>query len=225
MNKLALFDIDWTLMKPSEAHKLAFIEGYRQIYGVDANHDKLNVQGWTDRRIIFESLKLAGLDEQTIEEKLEKAIGFIGVHFASIINNYKLELMPGAEELMKELIRNNVGLGVLTGNLEKIAREKLKRVGFIEYLGFLNYFGDNSTFRTDLAKKAAEDAAKYGIAKENVFILGDTPRDINAGKAAGVKTIGVASGLYSEKDLLKAEPDIVVSGLYELEPIKKLILG
>jgi len=225
MDKLALFDIDWTLMKPSKAHGLAFIEGYRQIYGVETDHEKLNVQGWTDKRIIFESLRLAGLDEHTIEEKLEDAMTFMASYFAGIVNGYLLELMPGAEELLKELYKNNVTLGVLTGNLEAIAQEKLKKTNLSRYFT-IGYFGNASKFRVDLAKDAADDAVKkYNISKDNVFVIGDTPRDINAGKAAGVRTIGVASGIYSVKELLGAEPDLVVRSLSEIEPIKKLILG
>lgn len=225
MNKLALFDIDWTLMKPSEAHRLAFIEGYKQVYGVDADHDKLNVQGWTDKRIICESLRLARVDEQTIEEKLDEAMTFISRYFSGIIDNHPLVIMHGAEELLKELYKNNVMLGVLTGNLEAIAQEKLRKLNLSKYF-ITGYFGDKSKFRSDLAKKAADDASGvYNIPRDNIFIIGDTPRDINAGKAAGVRTIGVASGIYSVKELLGAEPDLVISGLYEIEPVKKLILG
>jgi phosphoglycolate phosphatase-like HAD superfamily hydrolase len=116
-------------------------------------------------------------------------------------------------------------LGVLTGNLEAIAQEKLKKTNLSKYFT-TGYFGDASKFRADLAKNAADDAVKvYNISKEDVFVIGDTPRDINAGKAAGVRTIGVASGIYSEKELLSAEPDLVVSNLHEVEPIKKIILG
>ncbi len=223
MNKLALFDIDWTLLKPSKAHGLAFKEGFRHVYGVDTNHEGIIVHGWTDRKIIFETLRHAGLDEESIEAKLEDAMQFMSRYFAGIIDDYPLVVMPGAEELIKELYKKNVMIGVLTGNLESIAREKLKKVNLNKYFT-IGCFGNISQRRADLAREGVKEAERYHIKIQDISIIGDTPLDISAGKEVGVKTIGVATGHYAEKDLLKAEPDLVVSNLQEIDSIKRIIL-
>ncbi|MHC1600093.1 MAG: HAD family hydrolase, partial [Candidatus Methanospirareceae archaeon] len=41
------------------------------------------------------------------------------------------------------------------------------------------------------------------------FYCGDTPQDIIQGRRAGVKTIGLTTGLYSKEELEKEKPDFV----------------
>lgn len=52
-------------------------------------------------------------------------------------------------------------------------------------------------------------------------VFGDSPFDIEAGKAAGCITIGASYGFHGEK-LLKSKPDFLVSDISEILPI---ILG
>jgi phosphoglycolate phosphatase-like HAD superfamily hydrolase len=49
------------------------------------------------------------------------------------------------------------------------------------------------------------------VAPEDVFVIGDTPRDIHAGREAGFRTVGVATSDYSADDLNSAGADLVLS--------------
>jgi len=55
--------------------------------------------------------------------------------------------------------------------------------------------------------------------------VGDTPRDIKAGKVTGVKTIGVASGHSSREELEKAWADFVLDGLKDTRWVLELVMG
>ena len=44
----------------------------------------------------------------------------------------------------------------------------------------------------------------------DVFVIGDTPRDIEAGRSAGFQTVGVATGKYSVEQLSEAGADLSI---------------
>ena len=57
MNSLALFDIDNTLIRSSNAHRSVFITGIKKVYGFDTDYTGFRPDGMTDPQIIFEILK------------------------------------------------------------------------------------------------------------------------------------------------------------------------
>jgi phosphoglycolate phosphatase len=104
-------------------------------------------------------------------------------------------------------------LGLATGNIEPGARVKLQRAGLNKYFSF-GGFGSDSENRTELVRKAAEAAIqKHGdsISPNDIFVIGDTPLDIDAGRGAGYKTVGVATGRYSTVVLQQAGASFVIS--------------
>src|SRR4030095_13609698 len=95
------------------------------------------------------------------------------------------------------------------------ARIKLGRADLNRYFEF-GGFGSDSEDRTELVRRAAEKAAnKTGgpIDASNIFVIGDTPLDMDAGNRAGFKTVGVATGSYSVEQLLACGAMIAVSDL------------
>ena len=55
-----------------------------------------------------------------------------------------------------------------------------------------------------------------GIVENNVGYVGDTPEDIEMGKAAGVLTIGVRSDYPTSWRLESSQPDLLIESLTEL---------
>jgi len=47
-------------------------------------------------------------------------------------------------------------------------------------------------------------------------IVGDSVIDVEAGKAAGIKTVSVLTGLYSQEELSRAKPDYIIASVAEL---------
>jgi len=225
INKLVLFDIDGTLIKSSRGHSTAFSEAFRKVYGIDTNIDIINHHGMTDQQIIIEVLKKNGLDEQTIKSKIEKCIKAMIKSFNEIVNNSEIIVLEGVRELLKELDKNNVLMGLVTGNLEPIARSKLKKVGLNHYFKF-GGFGSDDINRTNLVRIAIKRVKENFDFKlnNNVFLFGDAPREIKAGKEAGVKTIGVTTGIYSKEQLKDAGADFIFESLKNTNKILKIIL-
>ncbi|MBI2128686.1 HAD hydrolase-like protein [Candidatus Woesearchaeota archaeon] len=225
MNRLVLFDIDETLLDISRGHISAFSEAFKKVYGIETSINIIRHPGMTDQQIILEVLKKNGLDKSTIKSGLKECVKVMIDSFNKSIGNEKIVVLDGVYELLKGLNKNNVLMGLVTGNLEPIARGKLKKVSLNHYFK-VGGFGSDDMNRTNLVKLAIKRAGEdFGFKfNDNVFIFGDTPRDVKAGKEANIKTIGVTTGSYSKEQLEAAGADFILENLKDIDKILEIIL-
>jgi phosphoglycolate phosphatase-like HAD superfamily hydrolase len=226
MNKLVLFDIDRTLLIGSRLKdEIAFPEAFKRVYGIDTNVDIINRQGMTDQQIIIEILKKNGLNKKTIHSKLKECMNVMIEIFNKNIDNDEFIVLDGVRELLQELDKQNILMGLVTGNLEPIAWGSLKKVGLDHYFK-VGGFGTDDINRTNLVRLAIKRAEEnFGFkVNSNVFLFGDAPQDMKAGKEAGVKTIGVTTGIYSKEQLKDAGADFILDNLARKDKILKIIL-
>jgi len=224
MKKLILFDIDNTLIKTPRAHNLSFSVAFKKVYGIETTIDIIEHPGMPDSKIIIEVLKRNGLTEEEIKLKIKECMREMIDYFRGAIKNEELVVLGGVEELLKELSKRNCILGVVTGNLRPIAEIKLNKTGLSKYFK-VGAFGDESVDRTQLVKLAIERAKeKFNFkSNDNVFLIGDTPKDVKAGKEVGAKVIAVVTGKYNEEELRGAGADFIVKSLEERNKILKII--
>lgn len=223
MEKLVLFDIDGTITKKitkTSLHSIAFSEAIKKVFDVDCDIHTITPDGKTDQQIIIEVLVQKGIEKERVREKMDDITKEMVAVFERGINTEEMAIQRGVKDLLDELDRNNMLSGLLTGNLEPIAMAKMKRIGLDGYFK-LGGFGSDDEVRSNLIKIAIDRAKnKFGFNyNNNVFVVGDTPLDIKAGKEAGIKTIGVATGKYSIEDLKKENPDFVFEDLLDKKGI------
>jgi phosphoglycolate phosphatase-like HAD superfamily hydrolase len=226
MNKLILFDIDGTIIKQgNKKHRLSFSHAFEKIFGISASIDIIDPAGRTDKEIIMEVLKKVGLGEKEIIPKLDEVTKEMAEFYKKNLCEKELESLDGAEELLKALEEQGFLLGLVTGNIEVVAREKLKNVSLDKYFK-VGGFGDEDENRTNLVKIAIKKARDIGFNPDEVFVVGDTPRDIKCGKESGAKTIAVATGKhYTRKDLESYKPDFIFNDLSRKEEILNAIIN
>jgi phosphoglycolate phosphatase-like HAD superfamily hydrolase len=107
----------------------------------------------------------------------------------------------------------DLAFGLATGNVERGARIKLARANLNSFFAF-GGFGSDAESRTEIVRLAAENGARHAgceIDSQHVFVIGDTPRDVDAGREAGFRTVGVATSEYSAEALRTAGADLVLS--------------
>ena len=222
MDKLVLFDIDKTLIDRSICHHVAFSYAFKEVYGVTIDISIINYAGMTDPQIAVEVLKRVGLDENLIKSKLDKCMDAVVDYFKENVEREDIPALDGAKELL-DALENNVIIGLITGNLEPIALEKMRKAGLSHYFQ-VGGFGSDNINRAELVKTAIKRAKDiHGFNGSEVFVFGDTPRDINAGLEAGAKSIGVATGKYSKKELKDSGADFVFDNLKDKEKIVEII--
>ncbi|HEB29663.1 MAG TPA: HAD family hydrolase [Spirochaetes bacterium] len=217
---LALFDIDNTLTRSSITHRDAFFTAIKNIYGINTGFAGLNPHGMTDRQIISEVLKINGVEEHRIDEGMEKCLRDMAEIFIRNVENENLVILEGVADLLKELHNRSVLMGLVTGNVEAIAWAKLEIVGLDHYFK-MGGFGSDDSIRANLVRLAVGKAVKdFGFSSGgDVFLFGDTPKDIIAGKEAGVKTVAVATGIFSRGELSGSNPDYIYESFGDFSSI------
>jgi phosphoglycolate phosphatase len=215
--KILLFDIDQTLINTGGAGLRALDRACRKLFQLESAMDGISPHGKTDpaiaREILRVKLRSHAPKDVEISSILEAYVGFLK---DEVNSSPTYRVLPGIVSLLNEMVeRPDVMLGLATGNVELGARIKLGRGALNHYFSF-GGFGSDSEDRTELVRKAAEKAAnKNGgtVSLSNIFVIGDTPLDIDAGNRAGFKTVGVATGSYSVEQLLTAGATIAVPDL------------
>lgn len=222
---LFLFDIDGTLLHGAPpAHRLALCDAAERVYGVSLEPYHLGkTAGLTDSVIARRMLLAAGVAPDALASGLsafyDAAADAYDRHVPDDLRPY---LTPHASESLAWLRERQVTLGLVTGNIERIAWRKLAAAGLDEYFSF-GAFGDEAELREELPPRAIERAERLyerRFASHEVYVIGDTPADIACGAASQLRTVAVATGPeHSLDDLLACQPDYAfpdLSSLYSM---------
>ncbi len=122
---------------------------------------------------------------------------------------------PFIDEAIDFFDQMGAHLGLLTGNYPSAARAKLKAAG-ISYRFSFGAFGEHHTNRNDLPFLAIETVKElYGYEPdpERFLIIGDTPRDVECARNAGMKCVAVTTGKFTRSELMETKPDLVLEDL------------
>jgi len=225
MNRLVLFDIDKTLLVGSTFHYTALKDALSEVYGIKNPKAVKKMQGMTDLKIICETLSQENMDLKTIKVGLDECMELMYLKFRDALQKNDLKVLDGVKILLENLQRLEIPMGLVTGNIEAIAWLKLEKVGLKKYFKF-GGFGDKIIKRSGLVKNALDASANnLGIVKrENIFLVGDTPRDILSGQKFRVRTIGVATGDFSKEELILAGAEFVLEDLNDTKNVLDIIL-
>lgn len=207
---LYLFDIDGTLITSGGAGVNSFTDAVVAYCGSKAPLEGINFAGNTDTGIARSVLVTAGMEPSDAN-----VMGLLDTYLAILPGRMGLHdgrLLPGITPLLNSLKeRPDCVLALLTGNLAAGAEVKLSHYGVWHYFGFGAYADDHHV-RNELGPVAAARALEeHGeeFTPDRIYVIGDTPRDIECGKAFGAKTVAVATGHYSRAMLAKHSPDFL----------------
>ncbi len=115
--------------------------------------------------------------------------------------------------------REDVFVGLLTGNFEEGARIKLGHFDLWRYFR-CGAYGDDAADRNALVPFALERARRLGLpalAAEHVLVVGDTPHDVACAHAVGALPVGVATGGFSVEQLRASGAPIVFDDLSDTD--------
>jgi phosphoglycolate phosphatase len=226
MDRLVLFDIDKTLLVGSSFHYEALKNALSEVYEIEDPKSLRNMQGMTDLKIICTTLSMENVALKTIKSGLNQCMQLMYQNFKHALNKKDLTVLDGVRPLLEDLEDQEIPMGLVTGNMEAIAWLKLEKVGLNQYFQF-GGFGDRVLNRSGLVKNALKESQeKLGlIDKQNIFLIGDTPRDIVGGQKFDVNTIGVATGDFSMEELFVAGADYVVEDLRRTKRVMDIIIN
>lgn len=219
-----LFDIDGTLLRAStRVHRDAFAYAFDTVYGIPLSLDGISAAGRTDTWLLAEPLRRHGMADEEIWQLMPPAFAAMEAYVDRHLDDLRHCVLPGVPEVLSRLRRRGQLLGLLTGNLERVAMAKLRHADLAGYFD-TGGFGEESEVRAHLVPVALQKAgqmAGHEIPPHRAVVIGDTPFDVEAGRVGGTRTVGVATGPYSEDDLRAAGADLVLPSLEDA--VEKLL--
>ena len=238
MRKLVLFDIDGTLVLTGGAGIRAMNHACEELVGHLDALEGIPVAGRTDRIILTDVVTRAGhsLHDGLLDQLRERYIENLRVEIERPGRIQSFEslgarggvkaVMPGIRELLDILEqREDVFLGLLTGNFEAGAKIKLEHFDLWRYFR-CGAFGDDAADRNELVPFAVERARRCGlpeIGATDILVVGDTPHDVACARAVGATPVGVATGGFTAGQLRESGAEIVFENLADPALFLKLI--
>jgi phosphoglycolate phosphatase len=227
--RLVLFDIDGTLLNSQGMGRASMQHALKEVFGSPGD-PSYRYDGKTDKQIVRDTMRLEGHSDDHIDSRMQQLIDLYleGLRVGAKSGKFSVRPLPGVVEILDALEdRDDVVLGLLTGNIEPGARIKLTAAGIDPDRFRVNAFGSDHEHRPELpaiAQRRASETLGLSIAGERLVVIGDTPADIECGRSLGARSIGVASGHYTVEQLQSHNPYAAIPSLADTEQVLETIL-
>lgn len=184
--RCVLLDVDGTLLDSNDAHARTWVAALR-LHGIEVPFDRVRASIGMGGDLLLK--QFAGLEEDDPA----------ALRISHTRTRLFLEELPGlspfprVRELLQRLRRQGLGLVVATSSGRAELEPLLERAGIADLV-------DASTSMDDADRsKPAPDIvtaalAKGGVGPDEALMLGDTPFDVDAARAAGVGIVVVRCG-------------------------------
>lgn len=219
---ILLYDIDGTLLQVQREFLRGIISEQLRRFDIEKPESKMkSFAGRTDRGIFMELIGDLPEADQLFTELKHK---YSEMMVLKLSEEY-IDLCDGAVDSVHEAIELGFPVGLCTGNFRPVAMKKVQTAGLAGIFKF-GGFGEISEDRNELPGEADREYRSLFNDKPDpgrYVIIGDTPNDIRCAKFFGAKSVAVTSGGFSEDELSKYQPDLIVSTLHNPESwLKKL---
>lgn len=209
---ILLYDIDGTLLNVHRNFIIGIIEEQLTQFNIQKPEaNSRSFAGRTDRGIFME---LVG-DMANAESLLHKLMTNYADAMSQNLSESHLEVHTGAIDSVREAVDLNIPVGLCTGNVRSVAMKKVQTAGLHNVFSF-GGFGEVHEDRNKLPGEADRDYRSQfndRPAPERYVIIGDTPNDIRCAKYFGARSVAVTTGGFSERELSKHKPDLIVDSL------------
>jgi phosphoglycolate phosphatase-like HAD superfamily hydrolase len=228
MERLILFDIDGTLTRTQNGY-IPFNRAILDTFNVAGDIRSVFPDGMTDPRILEEISAKAEVEIKICGDQLSQFANNLGRNYVAALQDGTTTVrdLNGVPELLDRLsAHGKFAQGVVTGNFEATALIKLEAARLACHLSFGAYASDSS-HRPDLpaiTKRRWEKSAGRAIRFECCVIVGDTPKDLDAARANGMKCVLVGTGRYPIEELRYYAPDATVADLTDTGAVIETLL-
>lgn len=231
--RLVLWDVDGTLLTsggvgPAAIHRAVERGLGRALVGTSLV-GAVHMGGKTDPQIVGEYLSLMEADGEAdlpvvlrhLEECLAETAHLVRENGA---------VLPGVEAVLEALSRrSDVVCSVLTGNIAPNAAVKVGAFGLERWLDLeVGAYGSDNVDRRALVPIAlhrVEELRGLELAPDDVWVVGDTPRDLEAARSGGAHCLLVATGGYGIEELRALGADATIADLSDTDGVVKLLTG
>ncbi len=224
--------MDGTLLDAGGTTAESFDTAVEAVIGRHPGPHRVAMSGKTDPSIALEIMAFAGLDEHEARDCLPVVLERLEATLAAAAPSLRTRgrVLPGVEQILAcGHATPSVVQSVLTGNIEANAGVKVRAFGLDRWLDLgVGAFGSDRSDREELVPLAVERARRLrGLAcgPEDVWVVGDTPRDLACARAAGASCLLVGTGRFSVDELRRSGADHVMEDLSDVDAVWALLLA
>ena len=232
IHRLVLWNIDLTLVDVARATRGAYTEAFEAVAGRPLIQLP-QVAGRSESEIFFDALALNGVDVRT-GEAADRLLEPFSAALAAALRRRSAELtddgqlLPGAADAMAAVAKlTDVTATVLTGNSRPTAELKLRAFGLDGFVDFdIGGYGSEAYPKGTLlrvARQRAADSRGVPFGEDATVYIADSPRDVDAARIGGARSLAVASGRSSTAELREAGADAVLPDLADAPALVALI--
>jgi phosphoglycolate phosphatase len=219
--RILLFDIDGTLVTTGGAGAVAWRRAFEDLHGIPADIGKFTDAGMTDPDVGAKTFE-AVLNRKPTPHELALLVQRRLEHLPeAVAESEGYKVLPGVPERLRQLSREGHLLGIITGNGDGAAFIKLARGDLMRWFTFGAY-ASAGVDRAGIVRRAVERGeAMLGkdVPNADIYVIGDTPLDIDAAHAVGCTAVAVATGHFDADALREAGADHVLETLEEELPV------
>ena len=209
----AIFDLDGTLIDSTAAYVELAEEMYRRLHlpPVSGNVILERVRNTKDN---WANLFV----EEEMRDGLLQEAAAIYKEISPRLFSAGVKMIPGSCSTLKRLSAAGIGIGLVTSTHLKHMDGKLypfKRNGLMELIGATIAIEDTERIKPH-PDPLLECAKRLGVSPERSIYVGDSHTDIRASKSAGMKAIGVLTGMDDCETLEMEDPYMVIDSVVHL---------
>jgi phosphoglycolate phosphatase-like HAD superfamily hydrolase len=229
--RLVLWDIDRTLIFAGGVDKGVWVEVCSELAGRPVT-ELDGTSGRTDPQILLDALLRAGVAEAEAWLLLPKALAMEVGRLAAKRDELRAKghMMPGADAALAALASTpDIVQSVLTGNVKPNAILKLATFELDRYINFdVGAYGSDDGNRPNLVRLARQRASSLlnlDVDESTTVIVGDSLRDVEAGRVGGARVVAVATGRTDADALQEAGAETVLADLADTDAVLAAVLA
>lgn len=199
-----LFDLDGTLADTALDFELALNSLLTEVSREPVSIQRIR-RTVSSGSLGLVKLGFGELDDATLEEHRQRLLDFYENNLC-----VRTRLFEGVSALLDKLDRNSIPWGIMTNKPERFALPLLKQLGLFDRAGCV-ICGDTTDECKPHPLPLLLSANKINIVPEQCLYVGDDVRDMQAAKAAGMRSVLAGYGYaYDSPEYASWNPDIIV---------------
>jgi pyrophosphatase PpaX len=211
MRPALLFDLDGTLVDSIELIMRSMHHAFDGHAGRVPTDDEWRA---LIGRPLADSFREFEVDEPEVERLIGRYREYQLTHHDRLLRAY-----DGIVEAIRGFAAAGHPMALVTSKADWLAARALAHVGLDDAIPVV--VGCDSCTRHKPHPEPVERAlALLGVVPADSIFVGDSPHDIESGRAAGVFTVGVTWGAFSRAEMARAGADVVV---HEVEALHQVV--
>lgn len=188
------------------------------IYGVIVDVDLKKYPGLTSKQIARSVLLENGFSDEEINPRLDRYMEDLPYSYYNVAWSDKIIVTDGAKELLDELTKRSIFIGIATGEAQRVAKMRLGKVKIDNYFKFGAYGEDGMIFNEILAK-SIKIARDNGLQEDEGIVVVANPVSVSIAKILGMKVVALETPEASKKELAAAGADLIIKNFREIDKI------